>query len=88
MLPRWPTRPSPRSVKELRDAGVKVLLGSEGYEPHVPAKAPSISAIPAVVLAAVATNKVQRGQIRGGYLTDHEVTKRWLWSSCTPSNTG
>lgn len=25
-----------RSVKELRDAGVKVLLGSEGYEPHVP----------------------------------------------------
>jgi hypothetical protein len=25
-----------RSVKELRDAGVKVLLGSEGYEPRVP----------------------------------------------------
>nr|WP_042188938.1 flavoprotein [Kibdelosporangium sp. MJ126-NF4]CEL18551.1 Phosphopantothenoylcysteine decarboxylase homolog [Kibdelosporangium sp. MJ126-NF4]CTQ98035.1 Phosphopantothenoylcysteine decarboxylase (EC 4.1.1.36) homolog [Kibdelosporangium sp. MJ126-NF4] len=25
-----------RSVKELRDAGVRVLLGSEGYEPHVP----------------------------------------------------
>jgi len=25
-----------RSVKELRDAGVKILLGSEGYEPHVP----------------------------------------------------
>jgi hypothetical protein len=25
-----------RSVKELHDAGVKVLLGSEGYKPHVP----------------------------------------------------
>lgn len=25
-----------RSVKELREAGVKVLLGPEGYEPHVP----------------------------------------------------
>lgn len=25
-----------RSVKELREVGVKVLLGSEGYEPHVP----------------------------------------------------
>lgn len=25
-----------RSVNELRAAGVKVLLGSEGYEPHVP----------------------------------------------------
>ena len=25
-----------RSVKELREAGVKILLGSEGYEPHVP----------------------------------------------------
>jgi hypothetical protein len=25
-----------RSVKELREAGAKVLLGSEGYEPHVP----------------------------------------------------
>jgi phosphopantothenoylcysteine synthetase/decarboxylase len=24
-----------RSVKELREAGAKVLLGSEGYEPHV-----------------------------------------------------
>ena len=25
-----------RSVKELRKAGVKILLGLEGYEPHVP----------------------------------------------------
>jgi Flavoprotein len=25
-----------RSVKELREAGVKILLGPEGYEPHVP----------------------------------------------------
>jgi hypothetical protein len=25
-----------RSVKELRDMGVKVLVGAEGYEPHVP----------------------------------------------------
>ncbi len=25
-----------RSVKELRDAGVTVLLGPDGYEPHVP----------------------------------------------------
>jgi phosphopantothenoylcysteine synthetase/decarboxylase len=25
-----------RSVKELRHAGVKVLLGAQGYEPHVP----------------------------------------------------
>jgi hypothetical protein len=25
-----------RSVKELREAGVKVLLGDEGYTPHVP----------------------------------------------------
>ncbi|MBV9013118.1 MAG: hypothetical protein JO272_13915 [Pseudonocardiales bacterium] len=25
-----------RSVKELREAGVAVLLGPEGYEPHVP----------------------------------------------------
>ncbi len=25
-----------RSVKELREAGVKILLGPEGYEPHAP----------------------------------------------------
>jgi phosphopantothenoylcysteine synthetase/decarboxylase len=25
-----------RSVQQLREAGVKVLLGSTGYEPHVP----------------------------------------------------
>jgi phosphopantothenoylcysteine synthetase/decarboxylase len=25
-----------RSVKELREVGVKILLGSQGYEPHVP----------------------------------------------------
>jgi phosphopantothenoylcysteine synthetase/decarboxylase len=25
-----------RSVKELRDMGVKVLVGDEGYTPHVP----------------------------------------------------
>ncbi|ONI88637.1 flavoprotein [Actinosynnema sp. ALI-1.44] len=25
-----------RSVKELHDVGVRVLLGSEGYEPHIP----------------------------------------------------
>jgi hypothetical protein len=35
-LPNRPTRPSVVVLRKLRDAGVKVLLGSEGYEPHVP----------------------------------------------------
>ncbi|MGH3754794.1 MAG: flavoprotein [Pseudonocardiaceae bacterium] len=49
-----------RSVKELRDAGVKVLLGSEGYEPHVPHQGSKyLARYPwHVVLAAVETGKV------------------------------
>jgi phosphopantothenoylcysteine synthetase/decarboxylase len=48
-----------RSVKELRDAGVKVLLGSEGYEPHVPHQGSKyLDQYPwHVVLAAVETNR-------------------------------
>jgi phosphopantothenoylcysteine synthetase/decarboxylase len=48
-----------RSVKELRDAGVKVLLGPEGYEPHVPHQGSRyLARYPwHVVLEAVETNK-------------------------------
>lgn len=48
-----------RSVKELRDAGVKVLLGSEGYEPHVPHQGSKyLARYPwHVVLAAVETDR-------------------------------
>ncbi len=49
-----------RSVKELRDAGVKILLGSEGYEPHVPHQGSKyLDSYPwNVVLAAVGADKV------------------------------
>jgi hypothetical protein len=48
-----------RSVKELRDAGVKILLGSEGYEPHVPHQGSKcLARYPwPVVLAAVETDR-------------------------------
>lgn len=46
-----------RSVKELREAGVVVLLGPEGYEPHVPHQGSKyLASYPwHVVLAAVET---------------------------------
>lgn len=49
-----------RSVKELRDAGVKVLLGSEGYEPHGPHQGSKyLAQYPwHVVLAAVEADRV------------------------------
>jgi phosphopantothenoylcysteine synthetase/decarboxylase len=48
-----------RSVKELRDAGVKILLGSAGYEPHVPHQGSKyLDRYPwHVVLAAVKVNR-------------------------------
>lgn len=48
-----------RSAKELRDAGVKVLLGSEGYEPYVPhQRSKHLAQYPwHAVLAAVETGK-------------------------------
>lgn len=47
-----------RSVRELREAGVKILLGSGGYEPHVPHQGSKyLAQYPwHAVLAAVETN--------------------------------
>ncbi len=49
-----------RSVRELREAGVAILLGSEGYEPHVPHQGSQhLARYPwHVVLAAVETAKM------------------------------